>query len=64
MTFRWRMYYETCPDSGWRSGCAHILFLSDEPLRRAQVFAAWKITASGASNGFVGEQEIEQWLSC
>ena len=35
-----------------------------EALRRAQVFAAWKITASGSSNGFVGEQEIEEWLSC
>ena len=35
-----------------------------DALRRAQVFAAHKITVSGASNGFVGEQVIEDWLSC
>jgi hypothetical protein len=64
MTSHWRTYYETYPYSGRGNGCAHILFLSDEALRRAQVFAALKITASGASNGFVGEQEIEEWLSC
>ena len=35
-----------------------------DALRRAQVFAAHKITVSGASNGFVGEQVIEDWLTC
>lgn len=38
-------------------GCAPI-----EALRRAQIFAAHKITVSGASNGFVPEQTIEAWL--
>lgn len=33
-------------------------------LQRAQVFAAHKIAVSGASNGFVTEQMIEEWVSC
>ena len=33
-----------------------------ETLRRAQVFAAYKITVSGASKGFVTEQTVEDWL--
>ena len=33
-----------------------------EALRRAQVFAAYKIMENGASNGFVTEQVLEQWL--
>lgn len=32
-------------------------------LQRAQIFAAHKITVSGASNGFISELEIEQKLS-
>lgn len=35
-----------------------------DALQRAQVFAAHKITANGASNGFVAEQVIEEWFSC
>ena len=35
-----------------------------DALQRAQVFASYKITVSGASNGFVGEQVIEEWFSC
>ena len=34
-----------------------------DALYRAQVFAAHKITVSGASNGFVSEETIEQWIS-
>ncbi len=33
-----------------------------ESLQRAQVFAAYKITVSGASNGFVTEQLVEEWF--
>ena len=33
-----------------------------EALRRAQIFAAHKITVSGASNGFVSEQTVEEWV--
>lgn len=33
-----------------------------DALCRAQIFAAYKITANGASNGFVPEQTIEDWL--
>lgn len=33
-----------------------------DALYRAQVFAAHKITVSGASNGFVSEQIIEDWM--
>ena len=33
-----------------------------DALGRAQVFAAHKITVSGASNGFVTEQTIEEWM--
>ena len=32
-------------------------------LERAQIFAAHKITVSGASNGFVSEQTVEDWLN-
>jgi ribokinase len=35
-----------------------------DALARAQVFAAHKITANGASNGFVPEQTVEAWFSC
>jgi ribokinase len=35
-----------------------------DALHRAQVFAAHKITVSGASNGFVAEQVIAEWFSC
>ena len=35
-----------------------------DALRRAQVFAAHKITVSGASKGFVTEQTVEAWFSC
>ena len=35
-----------------------------EALRRAQIFAAHKITVSGASNGFVTDQIVEAWVSC
>ena len=35
-----------------------------DALWRAQVFAAHKITVTGASNGFVTEQVIEEWVSC
>ena len=35
-----------------------------DALQRAQIFAAHKITANGASNGFVAEQVIEEWFSC
>ena len=34
----------------------------EEALRRAQVFAAHKITVTGASNGFVTEEIVEQSL--
>lgn len=34
-----------------------------DALRRAQVFAAHKITVSGASNGFVPEDVVERWLA-
>ncbi len=34
-----------------------------EALQRAQIFAACKIRFSGASNGFVSEQEVDLWLS-
>lgn len=33
-----------------------------EALHRAQIFAAHKITVSGASNGFVTEQTVEEYL--
>ncbi len=33
-----------------------------DALQRAQIFAAHKITVSGASNGFVSEQTIEEWV--
>lgn len=33
-----------------------------DALQRAQVFAAHKITVSGAPNGFVTEQTIEEWM--
>ncbi|MGN0563473.1 MAG: carbohydrate kinase family protein [Candidatus Heritagella sp.] len=33
-----------------------------DALYRAQIFAAHKITVSGASSGFVSEQEIEKWV--
>lgn len=32
-------------------------------LHRAQIFAAHKITASGAANGFVSEQTVESWIN-
>ena len=32
-----------------------------DALRRAQIFAAHKITVNGASNGFVSEQTVEEW---
>ena len=35
-----------------------------DALNRAQVFAAHKITVSGASKGFVTEQTVEAWFSC
>ena len=35
-----------------------------DALNRAQVFAAHKITVSGASKGFVTEQTVEEWFSC
>lgn len=35
-----------------------------EALERAQVFAAHKITVSGASQGFVTEKTVEEWFSC
>ena len=35
-----------------------------DALQRAQVFASYKITVSGASNGFVAEQVIEEWFPC
>ena len=34
-----------------------------DALHRAQIFAAHKITASGASNGFVSEAVIDRWIS-
>ena len=34
-----------------------------DALQRAQVFAAYKITVSGASQGFVTEQLVENWIS-
>lgn len=34
-----------------------------DALSRAQIFAACKIRSSGASNGFVSEAEVEQWMS-
>lgn len=39
-------------------------FAPVDALQRAQVFAAHKITVSGASKGFVTEQVIEDWISC
>lgn len=38
-------------------------FASIEALYRAQVFAAHKITVSGASKGFVSEQAIQDWMN-
>lgn len=35
----------------------------EEALRRAQIFAACKITVSGASNGFVTEDTVEAWAA-
>ena len=34
-----------------------------ESLHRAQIFAAHKITVTGASNGFVSEQTIADWIT-
>ena len=39
-------------------------FAPVDALQRAQVFASYKITVNGASNGFVAEQVIEEWFSC
>ena len=39
-------------------------FAPVDALRRAQVFAACKIRVSGASNGFVSEEEVERWIAC
>ena len=33
-----------------------------DALQRAQIFATHKITVSGASNGFVSEQTVEEWV--
>ena len=47
------------------SGFVHYFAKGLSPadaLRRAQIFAAHKITVSGASNGFVGEQAVEDTL--
>lgn len=33
-----------------------------DALYRAQIFAAHKITVSGASNGFISEQTVEEWV--
>jgi ribokinase len=47
------------------SGFLHFYakgFSPMEALRRAQVFAAHKITVSGASQGFVTEQMVEEWV--
>ena len=33
-----------------------------DALQRAQIFAAHKITVSGAANGFVSEQTVEEWV--
>ena len=47
------------------SGFLHFYakgFSPMEALRRAQVFAAHKITVSGASHGFVTEQMVEEWV--
>jgi ribokinase len=38
-------------------------FPAREALCRAQVFAAHKITVSGASNGFVSEKVIADWFA-
>ena len=38
-------------------------FAPYDALYRAQIFAAHKITVSGASNGFVSEQTVEAWIS-
>lgn len=38
-------------------------FTPIDALYRAQIFAAHKITVSGASSGFVPEQTIERWIS-
>ncbi len=39
-------------------------FAPVDALQRAQVFAAHKITVSGASNGFVTEKTVEEWFAC
>jgi ribokinase len=47
------------------SGFLHFYakgFAPADALQRAQVFAAHKITVSGASNGFVNEQTVEAWV--
>ena len=47
------------------SGFLHFYakgFAPVEALQRAQIFAAHKITVSGAGNGFVTEQTIEEWM--
>lgn len=47
------------------SGFLHFYgrgFAPEEALYRAQVFAAHKITVSGASNGFVTEKTVEKWI--
>lgn len=41
----------------YAKGCTPV-----EALRRAQLFAAHKITVSGAAEGFVSEQIIYQWV--
>ena len=37
-------------------------FAPEQALRRAQIFAAHKITVSGASNGFISEQTVEEHI--
>ena len=37
-------------------------FAPVDALQRAQIFAAHKITVSGAANGFVSEQTVEEWV--
>lgn len=38
-------------------------FAPMDALHRAQMFAACKIRANGASNGFASEEEVERWIS-
>ena len=37
-------------------------FAPVDALQRAQIFATHKITVSGAANGFVSEQTVEEWV--